>query len=248
MKLNPLLTKRIILLTFLILLSSSVLAENILFIGDSHSVGTYGIEINKLLRQENTVRHYAMCGASPSWWFNNQFNSCGSLYINENGKQSTLSKTPKITDLIDEFNPSIVLITMGGNMASSPSASRITQVKKLVEAITSKNIKCYWIGPPQVPDKSAREQLYQDIKTGLSNKCILIDSRPYAELTTSDGLHFPTTDNRAKDWAQKVYDEISPRLKFGIIGDIYTAATRGTASATPTTAVPTSSSSTPQPT
>lgn len=242
MKLNYILTKRIILLLFVILLSSSVLAEKILFIGDSHSQGTYGIEINKLLRQGNTVRHYAMCGASPFWWFNEQANSCGSLYIDETGKTSTLSKTPIITNLISDFQPNTILITMGGNMKDTSSSSRISQVKKLVEAITSKNIKCYWIGPPQVPDKSAREQLYQDIKTGLSDKCTLIDSRPYAELTTSDGLHFPSGSPRAKNWAQSVYNIITLGSSMDIVN-------KGIASATKQPSTPSSQtlSPTPQP-
>ncbi|MBI2662650.1 hypothetical protein HYX11_04290 [Candidatus Woesearchaeota archaeon] len=238
MKFNRQLTKRIFILIFILLLSSSALAEKILFIGDSHSVGTYGTEINKLLSKDNTVRHYAMCGASPSWWFNNQADSCGSLYITETGKTSTLSKTPKLADLISDFQPTIVIITMGGNPAGKTPSNYDKNVASLVKIIIDQNIKCYWIGPPGKNDPTEaaqRDQRYEAIIKGLSNNCILIDSRDKVKLN-KDEIHF-SDNTRPTQWAQKVYDEISPGLKYGIMGDIYTAALRGTASATPAAAV-----------
>ena len=134
------------------LLSSSALASgpDILYIGDSHSVGIFGQNFDKLLRSfpESKVNFFAYVGASPAWYSGHYSTRTQYLEQDERGVISETHFAPvtvtdpvsgkKITKempaggprAVPDFNqmlltkkPTIAVIELGANLYFHPSAS-----------------------------------------------------------------------------------------------------------------------------
>ncbi len=204
--------KKIILLFFLLVtilsISTAVQAQKILILGDSHYAGTFGQELDKLLKDTgNQIESYGCVSAQPSWYLTPAQTCKKSQGSTISGVQQDYS-APQIDTLIEDSTPQIILISLGGNPAGPTPSSYSLTITSLTTKIKEKNIKCYWIGPPGKTDpaeKSERDLRYQAIQNGIKDNCILIDSRELVKLN-KDEVHFSDT-TRPKDWAQKVFQQ-----------------------------------------
>ncbi|MFN8673305.1 MAG: hypothetical protein U0457_14635 [Candidatus Sericytochromatia bacterium] len=198
--------------------------KRILHIGDSHTVGFYGREMDELLRNSGAiVRTYGSSGSSPSWWFNEKETKSGFYSKDENNNVydpiiwKTPHKTPKIEALINEFKPEIIIVSLGANLLNQNEITIKKEVNDICKFITEKNIKLIWVGPPNGrKDKKPIEKqnfLYDNIKPIVKNYGSFIDSRDYTyypETLKGDGVHFGGKDGKiiAQKWAKKVFEEI----------------------------------------
>ncbi|GEM_PF-4454356 len=107
-----------------LLLSTSAFANNTLVIGDSHTVGPFGRELDRLIRDSGEqVATYSSCGSIVKWWITGQATPCGYFFKTLEGKVSegTKGPTPLIKNILVKNNPDKIIIAMGANYANMPS-------------------------------------------------------------------------------------------------------------------------------
>ena len=212
----------------------------ILHLGDSHSIQTYGKEINSLLRSTGaTVRHYGQCGSQPSYFLKpeqmsglggvtshsgiaSQCAGSGSLFILEdNVEKKGTFPSPLMTDLISEYQPNVVVISLGANLHNMGQSVRVETSKRLAQEAVKGGAKCYWIGSPHGPNKENLDSLYDDMKSGIGSICTFIDSRPHSNFNFCgtgqacccdknphfDG-HGTAGKTAAKNWAKGVFNQL----------------------------------------
>ncbi len=212
--------KIFVILLLISLFSISIIAEpqKILILGDSHYAGTYGQELDKLLKQSgNIVESYGCVSATAQHYIDGGKHCIKPIQgSTHNSIQEDYTLSP-ITQYLSTFSPNIVIISLGGNIESSTSSKdiRVKQISQLVKAITDKNIKCIWVGPPgknDIEESKDRDTFYTQLQEALGQTCQLIDSRPLAQLN-KDEIHF-SDFQRPKDWAQKVFTQFKPMTEF----------------------------------
>jgi hypothetical protein len=171
----------------------------ILFIGDSHSVGTFGTTLESLLNQNNKVIRKAIEGTGITAWINGQHSD---------------QSFDSFSKLIQDSSPNTVIIALGTNLFGSDQSTISSKANQLIQTIPQ-STKCIWVGPPQVSDSHQRvkqsdiNKVHQALQESATSKCTLIDSRTLAPgtKTGSGGLHF--SGQAAKDWAQGVFNQIN---------------------------------------
>jgi len=113
----------------------------VLHIGDSHTAGIYGANMDKMMRNTGAkVLTIGSSGSSPASWLNGYVTHSG-MYYNENGKNQVPknwqiitpetaaklksgemkewqipTRTPNLTDMIDKFKPNVIIFSLGANM------------------------------------------------------------------------------------------------------------------------------------
>ncbi|MEK7434837.1 MAG: hypothetical protein AABZ74_17015 [Cyanobacteriota bacterium] len=204
--------------------SQKNLPKKILLIGDSHTVGSYGKELDSLLRKNgDIVRIYGSSGSSPSWWITGKITKSGFYSKDENGKTynpidwKTPHETPILEKIIDEFKPNTIIVSLGANLIRQKKEYIKKEIEDLCEIISKKNIPLIWVGPPNgrsdKKKKSEQDFLYENIIEVVKKYGYFIDSRPYTEYPDTlkgDGVHFFGEEGRkiTKKWANSVFDEI----------------------------------------
>jgi len=208
----------VLLITLLITISLSDAAEKkILIIGDSHSVGVYGQELDRQFRSHAnfTVETYATCGSIAQWFFTGKSTQCGFLFKDQNG--ATLSgnsaNTPLVSNAINRFKPDLIMIELGGNYWGYSSTFARADMLKLANLIRENDIPCFWAGAPDSRKKPAADQqrIYDDLENSVTHACQLFDSRTVTKYpaTGGDGIHYWGAEGsaQAKKWAKAVYNE-----------------------------------------
>ena len=194
----------------------------VLIIGDSHTVGIYGQEMDKLARSTGaTVQTYGVAGSSPSWWFSGTKTKCGFYSNDAEGHKKTAgmgdaTPTPNIKELIAKAKPDVVIVSLGANMIASPETSVTSTTKKMADAIEQSGAKLVWVGPPKHRKNQENPQqltnLYNELQSALPKDAKFIDSRPYTYYpkTGGDGIHFWGKEGMqiAKNWANQVFNQI----------------------------------------
>lgn len=191
--------------------------QNILFVGDSHSVGVFGHALTSLLEKslpDANVTTVASCGSSPSWWLKGSHTTCGFWRHNSDGSEVNGLKglTPKLDDLINTVRPRSVIIALGSNLVPLSNSERTTYTEAMMTQVVEKADQCIWIGPPDARKFSANaiDDVYLLLdKLANKNGCMLIDSRKYTRYPDSggDGLHYSgkVGTSIAKSWADNVF-------------------------------------------
>ncbi len=202
----------------------------ILMIGDSHStIYSYGSSLHKLLSDAGAqVQSYAVGATTPLQWADDDysipkkfFDNSKMYIIDENGKKSTSLELQGLSPLKEEFDPNIIIISLGTNVIGQTGDDRKLRIKKANELakMASQDSKCFWVGPPKTTDPKLQPELdktVQEIKDAVSPLfCTFIDSTSLSDETklSTDKIHYTTEGG--KDWAQKVFDQIKPQIDFG---------------------------------
>lgn len=201
--------------------SSSGMAINTLFVGDSHSYGQFGGEIDTYLRSvSKNVVSVASCGSSPSTWMVKEerlsATNCGYWRKDIKGKEIRV-KEHKAASFLKEskdLNPDLTVIALGTNILGSAAGikSELKFVEKMVSTVKANNSQCIWIGPPNLgkdPWKSNVVLGMEQIKAVTEKAgCAFVDSSKLTKYPSSggDGIHYGPKDS--KQWGVKVVEEI----------------------------------------
>lgn len=197
--------------------------ERVLHVGDSHTVGIYGQEMDKHLRATGAkVETYGSAGSSPSWWKTGQTTRSG--FFSRDAEGSTVQPknwrdphpTPKFKDLVGRFQPNVIMISLGANLINASPETIEKQVREMAQVAKASGARVVWVGPPDgresVKPTSKQNQLYQQLERVAREYGDFIDSRPLTEYPASggDGVHYWGTEGsrRARQWAQEVFDQV----------------------------------------
>lgn len=189
---------------YLILISSSYGATNILMIGDSHTSQSFGIMMHANLSsiKDTNVATFGNCGSSPAGWMTRAAwakTQCGFFhgFVDDSGLRGKNKKTPFLEDLLKNMNvlsekvyiPDAVIIALGANQINSIDTERkfIHQkntVKKMINMVSKLGIPCLWVGPPdgslaKKPEakQSRLYQMLQEAVTESGDYCKFFSSR-----------------------------------------------------------------------
>lgn len=178
-------------------------AKEILFVGDSHTVGFMGLGLSDKFQKTrgDLVDKNAIVGSSAKSWLN--------VY----GYEKLLS-TKKFDTL---------MIGLGTNdIAQSCHQSKFSPnyIEKMLLKIP-KDKTCYWIGPPgytkgRLIDLCGSEKKYSafvdQIRATVEGKCTFIDSRNFKKLTdyvSKDSVHFSKAGGGY--WSDHIFLEIQKK-------------------------------------
>ena len=208
--------------------------DRVLHIGDSHTAGIYGKEMDKLLRGTGAkVETYGSSSSRPSWFLNGYPTTWGFFGKDENGVADIPKNwkdphpTPKLPDLIGRFHPNVIMISLGANLLGSNGDNIEKEVRQLADVAKASGAKIIWVGPPDgVESKkptSKQASLYQHLEKVARQYGDFIDSRPMTEYPVDaegkplgDGVHYnhnkkDKTGKGAKiamDWTKEVFRQI----------------------------------------
>ncbi len=197
--------------------------DRVLHIGDSHTVGIYGQEMDKHLRSTGAqVETYGSAGSSPHWWISGRNTRSG--FFGRNAAEETTRParwndphpTPKLKELLERFRPNVVMFSLGANMIHNSAENIEQQMRQIADMAKSYGTDIIWVGPPDGREskKSTANQnrLYQTLERVAQNYGDFIDSRPLTEYpaTGGDGVHYGGKEGsrRAKAWAESVFEQI----------------------------------------
>jgi lysophospholipase L1-like esterase len=199
----------------------------VLYIGDSHSYGCFGQELDKSLRGlGQSVESIATCGSSTQSWLNSagHSTSCGYRACStkgvctstKNGSSDSLEKI--LARNKPSSSPDLVIIALGSNMLKADLQKTMKDVVSLISKTKISGSKCIWIGPPQAALSFISKEAYDYFVERLeavttANDCRFVDSKnKTARENLSDpmGLHYNC--NHGTKWASKVITEIQPLL------------------------------------
>lgn len=201
---------------------------HLLFIGDSHSYGPFGVAVDEFLRAQNIpnsdqkirVQTSATCGSSSSSWLNHQHStSCGYRSCQPSGICQKIANgtTIGLSGLLVQAGPSpwpqMAVIALGTNMLKSNLERTMRDVTTLIQQVRAAGSQCVWVGPPRAKTSFISDEKYQEFisalqRTVVTNSCLYIDSsgKTDAKDTHSDGVHYKAA--AAQAWGQLVAEEI----------------------------------------
>ncbi|GMU57184.1 MAG: hypothetical protein AMXMBFR33_63300 [Candidatus Xenobia bacterium] len=193
----------------------------VLMIGDSHTVGTFGTELDRQLRSTGAqVETYGASGSSATQWANGGTTSSGFVARHANGsveqpQWNSRQSIPRLEDLIARNKPDVIIVNLGANFRSGdPSA----QVKSLGEIAKRHNIKLIWVGPPKTRQDSSNsagiEAFDQKMAAAMAPYGTYIASDPFTpSYSGGDGVHYSGAQGNetARSWARGVFGQITGR-------------------------------------
>lgn len=197
---------------------SSLLFSSLLFIGDSHSVGPFGVALNEKLRTwETSVTSYAYCGSIANDWYKaNGVTKCGYLEMDAEGQSQsgTSGPVPKFKTLLEKHQPKIVVVELATNYFGYENESFIlNDMRKMGKDIIDSGAQCFWVGMPTSRKlQSHHERVSRLTKEAIGDICTYFESFPVTSYpaTGGDGIHFyfPGGQKVAADWAEAVFQKI----------------------------------------
>jgi len=206
--------KILLLLITLSSLTFKLYASTVLFIGDSHSVGPFGWQMDENLRNDgHTVATFASCGSIPKWWSTGQKTTCGYFARDIHGAktQATTMTTPLIKDILIDMRPDAVILEFGGNYVNTPSDQFvINDIKSIVKTIKDTGASCFWITNPDTRNNRHHiPRILNLIKTAVGDDCPIFESHKVTKYpeTGGDGIHYWNTLGTpiAREWANKAH-------------------------------------------
>ncbi|HWD56767.1 MAG TPA: SGNH/GDSL hydrolase family protein [Stellaceae bacterium] len=194
----------------------------LLVIGDSHiaGFGTFNNTLHDgLLAQGAMVHTFGLCGSVPSGWIIPQRAICGSGE-RHNGDPAQISKDDNsngwsLPALISRYNPDLVVVELGENLALYGISPRLSsdwinsEVSGLLLPIRAAKLPCVWVGPPWGGEKDgpykktfARVEELSDYLSHVVSPCQYVDSLAFSrpgEWPTLDGVHLTAASTRLWD-------------------------------------------------
>lgn len=200
----------------------------ILYVGDSHSYGKLGTVIEKNLSKiSDHVIMESSCGSTASTWLGKSVfykTICG--FWKKDGSEEIRSKNhqvPKFSLEIEKYQPQVIIVQLGTNMAASEKpANSTSSIVEMMKKINEANALCIWIGPPDANSKIVTKEkltIVNDLIKDLASKnnCEYIDSLALTKFpaNTPEGIHYPA-DLSAK-WGEKVSSLVLDILKKDLL-------------------------------
>ena len=171
---------------------TSATTRTILLVGDSHTLGSFGVELARLLGTSDVrVERHAVKGSSVKTWL------------------------PRLPGLLRQHAPQTVIIALGANMRGYKSPEGTSkQIKRMIELVQREapSARRFWIGPPRLrEDTEATLQRFNGIiRAGLDGGTTFIDSAPHTPVYRGrDGEHYDP--DAAKAWARGVFTHLGDR-------------------------------------
>ena len=220
-------------------LSLNSWALNILQIGDSHTVGSFGESLyHELKNNLNTkkLRSIGLAGSSGKHWSaaNKLDRTLRYGYIDRPKMKKILptGTVDQLSNTINQEKPDILIIELSDNFAGyslkkSYAALAREEIQKILTQISlskKKPTECFWIGPswtdkennPYKKTNARAQEIAKIIETQIAGRCTFIDSLKIikkSELTTtSDGLHFDKKSGEL--WGKRSYQDILKKSKL----------------------------------
>lgn len=219
-------------------LQSMAGAPRVLYIGDSHSVGPFGHELDAELRAAYPVwkiETYASCGSSPNWFLpgngaSGHASPCGTWFHRYNPRNpsqleslTAAAPTPLIGTLLAS-RPDAVIVALGANMANwdRGGISGLDTARALANAVVAGGARCIWIGPPDeaghMPPGQAKAQvarLNAALRSALGETCLFVQSHTSYDRSWPDPMKMHYPPDAAKAWAQQVGPAVRRALGVG---------------------------------
>ena len=208
---------------------------SILMVGDSLSVGKFGEVVQGHLAQKYPVAAYASCGSSPEHWLSAEpdfITKCGYRQHTidadvfrdfVNGKPPRPTLTPKLTKLINQHKPTILIVQLGTNwmdrsLTDEQMSGYLDQFVR--EARRGSVEEIIWIAPPD----SSRLRKTQGKVHALIRQAArrdgfqVVDSREVTHYvvgkTGGDGIHYNSEASEA--WARKIQGDLDSKLSRSV--------------------------------
>ncbi|MBX3171399.1 MAG: hypothetical protein KF760_28585 [Candidatus Eremiobacteraeota bacterium] len=188
--------------------------NRVLVIGDSHTAGHYGDELDKQLRARGARVHtIGSSGASASNFINGRGTTVGYADHGMDGKtrKTASHATPKLEELIQQDKPDVIVVNLGANFRGASPAGIQSQVQSLGEVAKRHNIPIKWVGPPKPAparlNMEAVQRFDQQMAAAVAPYGEYLSSLPYTpEYAGGDGLHYGGTRGKqlAQQWAQGI--------------------------------------------
>ena len=193
----------------------------VLEIGDSHSVGTFGQELDAKLRGTGAqVSTYASAGANPSDFVNGTGHKYGYWEKKADGSEKkvgygTNAAPPKLDSLIAQEKPNVILVNLGANFrGGNPKA----EVDKIGQIAKKHNIPIVWVGPPKTREDNSNSSSIQSFDQKMAEAVAPYGKYiPSSNLTPKysggDGIHYSGNEGNsiAKQWATGVFGALTGR-------------------------------------
>jgi lysophospholipase L1-like esterase len=181
--------------------------RNILHIGDSHTAGAYGKELDRLFKSNNIeINTYGCVSATSSHYVNGNLRCLSSSTFQNQVKDYDISEIEP-TSLINNHNPDLIIVSLGSNY-NSKAGVESGKINEFLNKLSSKT--CYWVGAPKAKHTNVKAyEINSALKNSIGSRCTFIDATQLTDegKLGSDGLHY--TSQGGKQWAQGVYNQIS---------------------------------------
>ncbi|MFN8609252.1 MAG: hypothetical protein U0931_17070 [Vulcanimicrobiota bacterium] len=184
--------------------------SKVLVIGDSHTAGAFGDELDRLLRAKGAQVHtVGSSGATADNYITGKGTTVGYADHKANGQTEKTSShaTPKLEELINEDKPDTIIVNLGANFRGAGPSGIKKQVDEIGEIAKRHNIKITWVGPPTTRqdegNPSSLDKFDQDMKAAVAPYGNYVSSRPFTpHYNGPDGIHYSGAE--AKKWAAGV--------------------------------------------
>ncbi len=190
----------------------------VLHIGDSHTAGTYGQSIDRLMRRTGaTVETYGSAGSSAWWWVKGYPTQYGFVGRKRDGSVESVTRraTPTLSSLLRRNRPHVVVISLGANFRGNSAAGIRNEVRSLAALAKRSGAKVIWVGPPRTradAQNGASLKAFNDVmRAAMKPYGLFIGSAGYtSSYSGSDGIHFNGARGTriAQHWAKAVFNRI----------------------------------------
>lgn len=192
----------------------------VLVIGDSHTVGTYGAELDRLLRATGArVETRGSAGSSPSWWLTGRPTRCGFVARHADGSVdeppwNAPHATPLIRDLLGPEGVDLLIVSLGANMRKASSDVIRGEVLSFLDVASRSAARIIWVGPPRtradMDDPRAMAAFAASLRALVEPRATYIDSAAFTAYAGRDGIHYSGPDGTrvARAWARRILERI----------------------------------------
>ena len=183
---------------------------DIVFVGDSESLGYFGAQLYRSLTTEPDpktgkplkVWSFWTCGSDAADWIGGGVSYCGIRTCNGAGDcardHGPLDRPGKVRyaalrSYLARIHPRVTILSLGSNMISLRGgeyrgyySTYLAQVGRLARDIAAGGSQCIWIGPPQPSLKTKSQAEYERLVSDMGNAahgagCAYVDSNPLSD-------------------------------------------------------------------
>jgi hypothetical protein len=200
---------------------------DVLYIGDSHSVGCFGTTLDNSLRALTPsgaksplrVSSYSTCGSSTRSWLKGSnrtscgFRACGPSQTKCGASSSTKGSAPILSSLLGSEKPRLTVVALGANdlQKNYSLESAKAEVASLIKQIHASGSQCLWVGPPQEGTAFVSLAKYNAFVSALSatveaEGCKFVDSSKYSDRSKiTDPMHIHYGCTAASQWGAAAF-------------------------------------------